>query len=42
MMRVSSGSLASPRSLYMPAKMGMRNSTMPMSTRIANEPITIG
>src|SRR5450756_211019 len=42
MMRVSIGSLALPRSLYMPAKIGMRNSTMPMSTRIANEPIIIG
>ena len=42
MMRVSIGSLASPRSLYMPAKIGMRNSTMPISTRMANEPIRIG
>ena len=35
MMRVSSGSLALPRSLYMSAKIGMRNSTMPISTMMA-------
>ena len=42
MMRVSIGSLALPRSLYMSAKIGMRNSTMPMSTMMANEPMRIG
>ena len=35
MKRVSEGSLALPRSLYILAKIGMRNSTMPMSTMMA-------
>ncbi len=42
MMRVSIGSWASPRSLYMPAKIGMRNSTMPISTMMAKLPMRIG
>ena len=42
MMRVSIGSLASPRSLYMSAKIGMRNRTMPMSTMMAKLPMRIG
>ena len=42
MMRVSIGSLALPRSLYMSAKIGMRNSTMPISTMMAKLPMRIG
>ncbi len=42
MIRVRSGSSASPSSLYMPAKMGMRNITMPTRTRMANTPMTTG
>ena len=42
MMRVRNGSLASPRSLYMPAKIGMRKRTMPISTMMAKEPMRIG
>ena len=42
MMRVSIGSLALPRSLYMSAKIGMRKRTMPMRTMMANEPMRIG
>ena len=42
MMRVSIGSLALPRSLYMPAKIGMRNRTMPMRTMMAKDPMRIG
>ena len=42
MMRVSIGSCALPRSLYMPAKIGMRNSTMPISTMMAKLPMSTG
>ena len=42
MMRVRNGSLASPRSLYMAAKIGMRNSTMPTSTMMAKLPMRTG
>ena len=42
MMRVSIGSLALPRSLYMPAKIGIRKRTMPMRTMMAKEPMRIG
>ena len=42
MMRVRNGSLASPRSLYMSAKIGIRNRTMPMSTMMAKLPMRIG
>ena len=42
MMRVSIGSLALPRSLYMFAKIGMRNSTMPIRTMMAKLPMRIG
>ena len=42
MMRVSIGSLAPPSSLYMSAKIGMRNITMPMSTMMAKDPMSIG
>ena len=42
MMRVSIGSLALPRSLYMLAKTGMRNSTMPMRTMMAKLPMSTG
>ena len=42
MMRVRNGSLASPRSLYMAAKIGMRNSTMPRSTMMAKLPMRTG
>ncbi len=42
MIRVSAGSLALSSSLYMSAKIGMRNITMPMSTMMAKEPMRIG
>ena len=42
MYRVSVGSLALPSSLYMPAKIGMRNMTMPISTMMAKLPIMSG
>ena len=42
MMRVRNGSFASPSSLYMSAKIGMRKRTMPMRTMMANEPMRIG
>ena len=42
MMRVRNGSLALPSSWYMPAKIGMRNSTMPRRTMMAKLPMRTG
>ena len=42
MIRVSMGSFALPSDLYMPANTGIRKSTMPISTMMANDAIMIG